>query len=460
METIKDKYLSLNKIGLAKSNMPPLGLLYIARSIEDEGHDVEVIDFYCESNPEDVLNCKLKSVDVVGLSVYNKTRQETNDISKKVKEYDSDIKVIIGGPQCTYLPEKTLSEIEKADICIEGEGELVIKDLILAFEGKKKLSDINGIYYKENNKIKKGKPAQVIMDLNTLHFPSRHLTENYDYGIMAGINFYKPKFTTMVSSRGCPFQCGFCSRHISMIEVYRERSIENVIEEIQQISEKYKSVMMVDDNFLANKKRSNKIMDEIIKIGTDIEIHIEGARVDSADIELYKKMKKANVKTIQFGFESGNQDVLDFYNKRITIDQIKKASKLANKMGFFIVGTFIFGAPIETEGHFKNTIKLANSIPLDVAIFIPLTYQYGSDMWIEAVKRGLIDKDEGFVVQADKKRGLSNFSFEELDRFCQNATNKFYIRPRFVIRQIFMAFRRNDSKFIKMIFNSFKDIYL
>jgi len=230
--------MSLNKIGLSKSNMPPLGLLYIARSIEDEGHEVEVIDFLCENNPEDVLNCKLKSVDIVGISVYYRTRQETNDISKKVKEFDSDIKIIIGGPQCTFLPEKTLSEIEKADICIEGEGELVIKDIIFAFEGKKKLSDINGIYYREKNQIKKGKPAQVIMDLDSLHFPSRHLTEHYDYGMIAGIHFYKPKFTTMVSSRGCPFQCSFCSRHISMIEVYRKRSVDNVIEEIQQISEK------------------------------------------------------------------------------------------------------------------------------------------------------------------------------------------------------------------------------
>lgn len=460
METIKEKYMSLNKIGLGRSNMPPLGLLYIARSIEDEGHEVEVIDFYCESNPEDILNRKLKSVDVVGLCVYNRTRYETNEISKKVKEFDSKIKIIIGGPQSTFLPEKTLSEIEKADICIEGEGEFVIKDIILAFEGKKNLSDINGIYYRENNQIKKGKSAQVIIDLNSLNFPSRHLIEHYDYGMVEGINFFKPKFTTMVSSRGCPFQCTFCSRHISMIEVYRERSADNIIKELQEISERYKSVMMIDDNFLANKKRSKKIMDKLIEIGSNIEIHIEGARVDSADKELYNKMKKANVKTIQYGFESGNQDVLDYYNKRITIDQIKKASKLANRMGFFIIGTFIFGAPIETEKHIKDTLKLAKSIPLDVAIFIPLTYQYGSDMWIDAVKKGLIDNNEGFVVRADKKRGLSNFSFEELNKISQNATNKFYIRPRYVSRQIFMAFRRNDLKFLKILFNSFKSIYL
>ena len=119
-------------------------------------------------------------------------------------------------------------------------------------------------------------------------------------------------------------------------------------------------------------------------------------------------MKKANVRYLGFGIESGNQDVLDFYNKKITLDQIRKAVKLANEMNIIARGTFIFGAPIETKKHFENTIKFACSLPLDVAIFCPLAYCPGSDLYNEAIKAGKINKNERSIV-ADSSRGLGNF---------------------------------------------------
>jgi len=194
-------------------------------------------------------------------------------------------------------------------------------------------------------------------------------------------------------------------------------------------------------------------MDRLIELGIDINIYILGARVDTAERELYKKMKKAGVKHIQYGIESGNQDVLDFYKKQTTLSQIRKAVNLASEMNFLTIATFIFGAPIETEKHIKQTIKFACSLPLDIALFQILAYQHGSDLWIEAVKQGKIKEDDEYIVHADSRRGLGNFTEEELIKFCRLAFKKFYFRPRYIIRELFKSVLRKDPSVLKIEMN-------
>lgn len=207
--------------------------------------------------------------------------------------------------------------------------------------------------------------------------------------------------------------------------------------------------MICDDNFLADVKRAHKIFDMLIERGTSIDLLIMGARVDSAERELYKKMKKAGVRVILYGLESGNQDVLDFYNKKITLQQIREAVSLGSEMGFLTSATFIFGAPIETKEHFENTIKFACSLPLDIAFFGSLCYQIGADLWVEAVKNKKISKDE-FFVTADSRRGLGNFIPEELKTYAEQASRRFYIRPHFILSRICRAFLRRDHSLLKM----------
>jgi radical SAM superfamily enzyme YgiQ (UPF0313 family) len=185
----------------------------------------------------------------------------------------------------------------------------------------------------------------------------------------------------------------------------------------------------------------------LIEIGTEIEVMILGARVDSADKKLYAKMKKANVKFVGYGIESGNQDVLDFYHKDITLQQIRTTIQLAKDMGFFTYGSFILGAPCETEKHFKNTITFACSLPLDIADFGPLFYQKGSFLWNQAVQHGNISKHE-YSVTADSRKGLGHFTSEELDRVLSNAFKHFYLRPRYLFNQMHGAFSRKNLGFL------------
>jgi radical SAM superfamily enzyme YgiQ (UPF0313 family) len=206
--------------------------------------------------------------------------------------------------------------------------------------------------------------------------------------------------------------------------------------------------MIVDDNLLADKKRAHEIFDLLIAADTKIEILIMGSRVDSAERALYKKMKKANVTLIGFGIESGNQDVLDFYNKKITLKQIRDAITLAREMDFQTVGTIIFGAPFETKKHFKKTVSFCKSLPLDIAIFTVLKYYMGAPLWVEAVKDNKISSDE-FLVSADSTRGLGNFSSKELYDYSKKAYRSFYLNPSFVLDQLIQAIRKRDFRMIK-----------
>lgn len=438
-----------NKI--SSINLPPLGLLYIGASLEQDGHNVELLDYYAENISKEKLKNSLISSDAVGITVYTEDYKYAIDVSRSIKDIDTEIPLIIGGPHCTFVQKKSLEDIPFADISVMGEGEYVILDIVKSLQGKKNLANVNGIYYKKNKSIKQGKPLKVIQNLDDIPFPARHLVDKYDYSNLSYGYTFKGKITNSISSKGCPFRCRFCSRYSHFIKDwgFRKRSAENVIKEIQELYGKYKSVVVVDDNFLADKKRAHKIFDMLLESDINIDFLIHGARVDTAERELYLKMKKAGVKYIFYGLESGNQDVLDFYNKNITIQQIKKATALAKQMDFFIGASFIFGAPMETKKHIEKTIKFACSLPLDQANFVPLIYRMGSSIWNEAVENKKI-KPNQYEVLADSRHNLSNFTEEELIEFTTFAFKSFYFRPKYIFEQMFKMLQLKDyNLFIK-----------
>ncbi len=430
---------------------PPLGLLYVGRSLEDEGHKVEIIDYFVEKQPFEEIKKRITSSDIIGLSVDNDTFYESAQIARSIKNIDCSIPIIIGGPHCTLYPERSLSNLPEVDISVCGDGEQAIKDITNALDGKKKLANIPGIHYRgKDNEIHVGQPPQLIENLDEITFPARHLIDKYEYGRFGNTFYSKPKLTSMITTRGCPFRCKYCLRHVISYNSFRQRSAENVLAEFKEINDKkFGSVMVADDTFLVNKKRAHKILDGLIEMGSSAEILIGGTRADLVDPELYKKMKKAGVKHISFGIESGNQEVLDFYRKDITIDQIRNAIKLSNKMGFFVNGSFIIGAPMETQEHIENTIKFSCSLNLDSASFYPLSYRHGSDLWKDAVKQGFIPEEKHEII-ADIKYNLAKFSEKEILHYCSQAMRRFYIRPGFILQHLKKACKNNDFRILRM----------
>lgn len=448
-------YVNSNKENLfLKGLAPPLGLLYIARILEKDGNLVTILDFSAEFFKEDKLKKAVKKADVVALTILSFSIENSIEIIKQIKKIKPQIIVIIGGPHCTLFPREALEETG-ANISVQGDGELVIREIKKGIEGKIDFSEIPGIYYKENNKIKRGSELKLIKDLNSIPFPARDLVKKYNYGREYYPKIKKGEFTSIITSRGCPFSCKFCSRNSVSMKKYRARSTKNIIEELGEIYKKgYKYVAIEDDSFLSNKKQAHGLFDVIIKEQIDMKFIITAVRVDAADEELFEKMKRAGVTHIQFGLESGNQDVLDYYSKKTTIDTIKYAVNLSNKMGFFTIGSFILGAPIETEENFRKTINFAKILPLDSVSFLPLKYVAGSELWCKAVEEGKISENE-YLVYTDSERGLGSFTQNEIEEWCIKAHRDFYLRPNFVLRLFIKSFKNDDLGFLQSYISLF-----
>jgi len=433
---------------------PPLGLLYIARVLKDQGDKVTILDFSAEPFEEQKIVNGLEKADVVGITVLSFSIENVVDVIKIIRKTKPEIKVIIGGPHCTLFPKEALEETW-ADISVQGDGEAIITEIKKAIEGEKSFSDIAGIYYKDKNEIKEGLAFELVNNLDSVSFPARELVEKYIYGREYNPKIKKGEFTSIVTTRGCPHNCTFCSRNSISMKKYRTRSAKNILDELKSLSKKgYKYVAFEDDCFLANKKIANELFDKIIKEKINMKFIITAARVDSADEELYMKMKYAGVTHLQYGLESGNQDVLDFYNKKTSVDQIRYAVNLSHKMGFFTIGSFIIGAPFETKDHFNNTVNFAKTLPLESVSFLPLRYIAGSKLWCDAVEEKKISEKE-YVVLADSKRGLGAFTKEEIAKYCRNTSMEFYLRPQFFLRLLIKSLKNNDLGFLQSYISLF-----
>ncbi|MCK4365173.1 MAG: B12-binding domain-containing radical SAM protein [Thermoplasmatales archaeon] len=416
--------------------MPPLGILYLSSALEKKGHQVKVIDYVAESYSIEKLKNDVSKFDLIGITVASLVATSVMKITDLIKQFFPDKTVIIGGPHCTIQGKETLNEI-KADISVIGDGEKVIIEIVDALDNKKDLSKVHGIFYRENGKIKNGLPPVEIDDLDSIDFPARRLIKHYAYGkdSLTGITYFaRGKLTTIITSRGCPFDCRFCVSK-SIFDKCRLGSAENVVKEMEEISKDYDSVFAVDDNFLMDKKRAHEIMDLLIEKKLNLDIWISGTRVTDADEELYKKMKKAGVKSMEFGIESGNQEVIDYYNKKITLEKVEKAVRLSKKIGFLTVGNFIVGAPIENEKHIRDTIKFAKKLNLDFAFFYQFMYLKGSQIWDEAFKEGKLKENEMYAL-LDSNRGLGNFTPEEIRDLQHKAYLSYYLSPKYLISQI------------------------
>ncbi|MFQ5980186.1 MAG: B12-binding domain-containing radical SAM protein [Candidatus Heimdallarchaeota archaeon] len=401
------------------SMSPPLGLLYLASPLQREGYNVSFIDLNVDHLTKKELMQTIKEQDFILITCYTGTINNVRKVIKCIRKANSSINICCGGPYCNINREY----IEGSDLTCIGEGEGYITKILQSYSLNRSLNDIPGIIYKKNGKLVKTPGVMMVDDLDSSLPPSRELANRKGYGFIGNAKF---DIAVIMSSRGCPFSCHYCSFVLSNTK-YRTRSVNGVVSEIKSLVKSgYDFITFGDDNFLVNKKRIHKIMDTIIQEKIKVKIIVQG-RVDSADYKFYKKLRDAGVIAILYGIESANQDVLDYYNKQATVEQAVEAIKLANKVGIITIGSFIIGAPFETKKHYSKTKEFFDQVPLDLMLCSKLTYFRGSKLWNDANKKGII-KDEEHTVMTDER--FCNYSSEELSEIRTELIKHFYRNPR------------------------------
>jgi anaerobic magnesium-protoporphyrin IX monomethyl ester cyclase len=376
---------------------PPLGLLYIASSCAAKRDDeVKVIDAFCENLSEDELLLRVarEKPDVLGMNCSTHTFLDTVKALKRVHEVLPETKIVLGGFHATFAWQRIIEEYPFLDYLIKGEAENSFPELLGCIERGSSPSGVSGISYLEDGRVVSN-PEVAIEDLDSLPFPDRNMVQNVEYGYFhKNIRLTFGKFTTVSSSRGCPFGCTYCSCAAFSKRRWRARSPENVVDELEMLySDGYECCVFVDDNLTLKRDRIKRICDLIRKRRLKMSFYCEG-RVDEVSAPLLKNMKRAGFDVMYFGIESPQKHVLEYYKKNISADVARKAIEDAKRAGMIVVTSYIVGAPVESAHDMDCTVNFIRSTrPHGVQINI-LDCLIGTEIWSDLEREGVVGSDD------------------------------------------------------------------
>src|SRR3989338_3668485 len=423
--------------------LPPLGIAYIAAMLEKDDHTVKIIDGPAcatvfgndfKDLEKDIADF---SPDVVGVSASTSQLEHVKKAISIAKSVNKDCVVILGGPLISADP-KALLGFEQVDFGVYGEADLTFSDILKAVEDKKPVEGMEGVIWRSNGQVNFLKPKMII-NLDQIPMPARHLLRMEIYR-PSPANYRRLPATTIMTSRGCPYQCIFCSRPTEGT-AFRAHSAERVVEEIGHLVTKYgiKDIQIFDDTFSLIPSRVEKICKGIIEKKLDVGWNCM-TRVDKINPELLALMRKAGCYEIGFGIESGSDRILQFIKKATTTDLIRKGVKMTKEAGIDVRGFFMIGFPTETKEEILQTIKFAKDLDVDVAQFMVSTPLPGTEMWEIAKQNGSINTGDwnSFTFYAPSKMPFSSnlLNDKELLSMYRKAYKSFYLRPKFMLRQL------------------------
>jgi len=413
---------------------PPLGILYCAGVLKAGGIEVSLLDqpakrFSLDQTADWV---KKEDPDIMGFSVLLSAAKEAPKIAERVKTENPNIIVVFGSHHSTFNAERILKKYPFVDVVVRGEGEYTSLEIAQCLEKQRDLDKVEGVTFRKNGRIVSNPDRPLNNDVDALPFPDRNLPEIQYVSAIFGAKINSRKFTTILSSRGCPFNCSFCGIRKFTRRVWRPRSVENVMAELEYLqSEGYEQFLFADDNFTLDAKRVSKLCRSIKKAGMDIEWFCD-SRVDHVSYDMFREMVNGGCKCLFFGIESGNQRILDYYKKGITPEQSEKAVRKARKAGTdIIVGSFIVGAPDETQSEIVNTLQFANKLDIDVPDVNILGAHVGTDLWSDLVANGLLNEDEQWEDEICIPRDVSTpVPYEEVRSLIFEYFRAFYLNPK------------------------------
>lgn len=415
--------------------MVPISLPYIAAVLREGGFDVDIIDCVAENLSLEELKRQVESFKprLIILDTTTPTFHEDSRTIDFLKNIDKSILVAAIGVHVTVLADESLKN-SKLDVLIRNEPEASCLELAKALDSKSSLKSVLGISYRDGKKIVNNPVRPFIKDLDTMPFPARDLLNNELYTMP----IYNRPYTLLVPSRGCPFNCIYCTAHHYYGGRCRERSPENIVDELEEILYKYKihDVTMWSDTFTFRKGFVMSVCDEILSRGIKIN-WMCNSRVNTVDLEMLKKMKQAGCSMISYGVESGVQEILDNAKKGITLSQIENAVKWTNEVGIESIAHVIFGLPGETKETISRTIEFVKKINPTYAQFYCAVPFHGTELYEMAKKNNWLiteNWDDFEIDNAIIRTGM--LSPEDLEDAKIRAFKAFYLRPRYMLRAV------------------------
>jgi len=416
---------------------PSLGIGYMAAVLEKNGYDVDVLDASALELTYDEIGEEIlkRNPDIVSISALTPTIGVALDSADKIKQVKPDTIVVLGGYHPTFEYESVLEE-PSVDVVVRGEGEYTFLDLVRTVENGGDLADVQGLaFHDENNFSLVVTPDRpIIEDLDELPFPAFHLFPMEKYRILN----ITTNVATIITTRGCPMQCSFCSSAALHGHHLRRRSPENVCDEIEvRLNEQnIDTIAFMDDTFTLNKKFVRDFCAEIKRRNLKFWWGCT-SRVDTLDEELLQLMKDSGCITIFIGVESADQQMLEKMNKNITVSKTEKAFKLARKVGIRTIASCVIGMPEDTKKSMKQTIDFVKSLKPNYALYSLATPYPGTRFYNETFKKNFIQiKDWSKYTLIDPVLETIDCSSKELRSIQKKAFLKFYLRPGYLIRQV------------------------
>ena len=425
---------------------PPLGIAYLAAYLRQhypEPLEVRILDAA-------VMNLKVDEIiekamdfapDLIGISAVTVTTPVTKKIFCRLREVLPSVINVVGGPHPTALPFDILPE---ADICVIGEGEKTMLDILCWHDGKLTLADIKGISYRWNGEDRFNGRQDMIADLDSLPFPARDLLPMERYRHQHAHKTKNTGYTLMITVRGCPYRCTFCALTNMWGNRLRQRSAANVVAEIEEVIKRYNVsfIFFQDDTFTSDRQRTY----QICKLIKEKQLPFQWAcmiRADTLDKEMLALMKEAGCVEVHVGVESGNEEILKKINKGVTKDELRNAFQLLKQANMVTKGFFIIGNPGETKKTIKDTIDFAVELDPTFAFFSTFIPFPGLALFEEYKKKGYI-KD--FNWSSWNYYSEPVFETEELTKrnlvyFRRRAHLRFYLRPHKIMVYLWQTIR-------------------
>ncbi|MCW4023182.1 MAG: B12-binding domain-containing radical SAM protein [archaeon] len=411
-----------------------LGLAYMAAVLEENGYEVTVVDCPAQNMDQEMLKAKLTAIqpEIIGITSMTPTIQSAVLSAQVAKQACPTSTVVLGGPHATFMDKQVLAEEPSVDVIVRGEGEQTLLELAQNSGNVKALDAIQGITFRKGRKSVRNPDRPYIQNLDNLPRPA---FKHFD---LEKYRLFGRKMLPIITSRGCPSQCAFCTTSRIFGRPFRARSPKNVVDELEWIRDEHgaDAFSFYDDTFTLDRNRAIQICKDIKnrKLGIPWDCQ---TRVSTVSEEMLKIMRDANCQQVFFGVESGCQTILDAVHKGTSVEQNKKAIKLAKDAGLFVAVSVMVGYPGETREMLEQTIDLLRQAEPDDAYICVATPYPGTEL------RNIIE-EKGWKISNDWKKYDTtipvfenpNLSEADVNKIRSKFYDSFY-SPKYVLRHIF-----------------------